>query len=90
VTGEFIQKCAYAEKRSPYCSVFKIEQILNEAEPDKDEQELMLLQGGIVKIEINWNCDYDSFWLECLPVYNFKRFDFASSKSKVLSGFNFR
>lgn len=40
--------------------------------------------------KIVWNCDYDLFWRQCLPVYSFKRFDSKFIKPIASAGFNFR
>ena len=90
VTSHFIQTCSGSLNRSPYCPVFTIEQILNEAEPDEDEQKFMLERGGIIVILIKWDCNFDWFAKECLPVYTFTRYDYRSSYSSTVSGFNFR
>lgn len=90
VTSHFIQTCASSPNRSPYCPVFSIEQILIEAEPDSHERTIMLEKGGIIVIRIKWDCDFDLFAKECLPSYSFTRYDYKSSFSSTVSGFNFR
>ena len=44
MTSEFIKECANSEIRDPHCPVFKINQILKLAEPDENEQKIMLLK----------------------------------------------
>ncbi len=46
-------------------------------------------KGGVILIEIIWNCDYD-FSDTCLPKYSFTRFDYPFKTTKTSSGFNFR
>jgi hypothetical protein len=48
---------------------------------------LDFIKGGVILIEIIWNCNYDSI-TNCLPVYSFRRFD--TKESNTASGFNFR
>lgn len=62
---------------------------MNLAEPDPEERYQMLLKGGVILIEIVWNCDYD-FTSSCLPKYHFTRFDYPFKETKSSSGFNFR
>ncbi len=70
--------------------MFTIEQILLEAEPDVEERSIMLIKGGVIVIRIEWDCDFDLFYRECLPKYSFTRYDYQSSYSSTVSGFNFR
>ncbi len=112
VTSYFIQNCANSPDRSPYCPVFTIEHILEEAEHDPKERDIMLEKvwkietfkfetrgltniflfnkGGVIVIRIKWDCDFDPFASECLPSYSFTRYDYKSSFSSTVSGFNFR
>ena len=47
MTSKFIQTCAYKQIRDPNCSVFSIDQILKEAEPDEKEREIMLIRVSL-------------------------------------------
>lgn len=47
----------------------------------------MMLRGGVILIEIIWECNFD-FETLCLPKYQFHRFD--SKQTSTASGFNFR
>lgn len=47
-------------------------------------------KGGVIQIEIQWNCDLDRSIDRCKPVYDFERFDLRFSVSSAASGFNFR
>lgn len=89
ITNKYISQCAYEDKRDTFCPVFPVEYIMNLAEPDPDERYQMLLKGGVILIEIIWNCDYD-FSSSCLPKYHFTRFDYPFKETKTSSGFNFR
>lgn len=59
------------------------------AEANETERYLMLLKGGVIQIEIVWNCDFD-FQTTCLPRYHFHRFDLPFHETRTASGFNFR
>ena len=47
----------------------------------------MLIKGGVILIDINWDCDLD-FNDSCFPEYQFRRFD--TKETNTASGFNFR
>lgn len=89
ISNDYISKCIYDRVKSPYCPVFLVKKILEEAEPDEDERVQMLEKGGVVQIAIDWNCNYD-FSRPCLPVYTFNRFDLPFDQASAASGFNFR
>ncbi len=89
MTNQHIAECTYNKYSDPYCPVFKLEDILEEAEPNSNERELMMEKGGVVQIEIDWNCDYDKKD-SCFPKYSFIRYDIPFSAVSAASGFNFR
>jgi hypothetical protein len=59
------------------------------AESDPNERYMMLIKGGVIKIEIDWQCDYD-FNDFCQPKYTFVRYDLPFKETSTASGFNFR
>jgi hypothetical protein len=73
--------------------VFPVDYILKAAEPEPEERYQMLLYGGVILIEIIWNCEYDwDYFVDytCLPQYSFTRFDYRFRETKSSAGFNFR
>ncbi|VDP83077.1 unnamed protein product [Echinostoma caproni] len=48
----------------------------------------ILIYGGVIGIDIQWNCDLDWSPKYCNPTYSFSRLDDA--QAKIASGFNFR
>ncbi len=49
------------------------------------------MKGGVVQLEIEWNCDLDYSVDLCLPKFSFDRYDLKfGSKGTPASGFNFR
>lgn len=76
-------------EQNPYCPVFRVGEILNEAEPNATEQKLMMEKGGVIQVSINWHCNFDSSRL-CTPIYSFNRFDLPAYLVSAASGFNFR
>jgi len=51
---------------------------------------LNFLKGGVIQIEIRWDCNLDFDIKNCLPTYSFGRFDLSFKSSLAASGFNFR
>ena len=55
---------------------------------------IIYLKGGVIRINIVWNCDLDRNFDECLPQYFFERYDIkftaGSGRASPASGFNFR
>lgn len=90
ITNEYIAQCVYDPIDDPYCPVFQIGDILTQAESDPNERIQMLKKGGVIQIEISWNCDYDYYSSKCQPKYSFYRFDLPFKESQTASGFNFR
>jgi anthranilate synthase component 1 len=56
---------------------------------DPKERAEMLEKGGVLKVGITWNCNYD-LSESCLPKYSFSRFDLPFTVASAASGFNFR
>ncbi len=63
--------------------------MLDKAEPDKNEKFQMLIKGGVIQIQIEWDCNLDTT-KDCLPKYFFRRFDIPFKQTTTSSGFNFR
>ncbi|NWY51842.1 P2RX7 protein, partial [Chionis minor] len=63
--------CTYNKITSPRCPIFRLGYILQEAKQNFSE---MAVKGGIIAIEINWNCNLDK-WYDCSPQYSFRRLD---------------
>lgn len=53
------------------------------------DRSLSFIKGGVIGINIEWNCDLDKAASECHPHYSFSRLDNKLSKS-ASSGYNFR
>ncbi|CAF1510327.1 unnamed protein product, partial [Didymodactylos carnosus] len=59
-------------------------------ERNEEERKLMLKYGGVILIEINWDCNFDFKSKHCLPVYSFARLDLHLKDEEFSLGFNFR
>lgn len=47
-------------------------------------------KGGVIGIDINWDCNLDFDFSKCLPEYTFERYDLRFSTESAASGLNFR
>lgn len=47
-------------------------------------------QGGVIGVQINWDCDLNPFSHHCLPSYSFRRLDEKESNRTLYPGLNFR
>uniref|UniRef100_A0A8D0KXR3 Purinergic receptor P2X 7 n=1 Tax=Strix occidentalis caurina TaxID=311401 RepID=A0A8D0KXR3_STROC len=75
--------CTYNKITSPLCPIFRLGDILQEAKENFSE---MAVKGGIIAIEINWDCNLDRWFYDCHPEYGFRRLD----DKKIKPGFQFR
>ncbi|NXT42248.1 P2RX7 protein, partial [Pelecanoides urinatrix] len=74
--------CTYNKITSPLCPIFRLGDILQEAKENFSE---VAVKGGIIAIDINWDCNLDSFY-DCSPKYGFRRLD----DKKIQPGYHFR
>ncbi|NWU62649.1 P2RX7 protein, partial [Pterocles burchelli] len=75
--------CTYNKVTSPLCPIFRLGDILQEAKENFSE---MAVKGGIIAIDINWDCNLDSWFYDCSPKYGFRRLD----SKDVTPGVHFR
>lgn len=47
-------------------------------------------QGGVIGIQIKWDCNLDPLMQHCLPKYSFRRLDEKESNRTLYPGLNFR
>ncbi|CAF2379152.1 unnamed protein product [Rotaria sp. Silwood2] len=72
------------------CPIFRLDYILNEAEKNRTERELMLRSGAVIRAKIDWDCNLDRSIKLCKPVYSFARLDTPFAEETFSIGFNFR
>ncbi|XP_054250460.1 P2X purinoceptor 5 isoform X2 [Indicator indicator] len=82
----YLKSCRYSTEH-PYCPIFLLGSIVRWAGSDFQE---MALAGGVIGIQIEWNCDLDKAPSECNPHYSFSRLDNKFSEKSISSGYNFR
>ena len=90
----YLRQCNYHPTDDPYCPIFRVGDMvsLSEAptEPISDSHfDKMAVKGGVIRIAIAWDCNFDLDQSECKPQYEFDRLDEFDSNS-LASGYNFR
>ncbi|XP_010212311.1 PREDICTED: P2X purinoceptor 7 [Tinamus guttatus] len=83
IPQNFNASCTFNKKTSPLCPIFRLGDILQAANQNFSE---MAVEGGIIGIEINWDCNLD--FNRCSLQYGFRRLDDKSTSKQP--GFNFR
>ncbi|XP_013809334.2 P2X purinoceptor 5 isoform X1 [Apteryx mantelli] len=84
--GSYLKSCRYSTEH-PYCPIFLLGNIVRWAGSNFQE---MALEGGVIGIQIEWNCDLDKAPSECNPHYSFSRLDNKFAEKSISSGYNFR
>ncbi|XP_076845909.1 P2X purinoceptor 2 [Brachyhypopomus gauderio] len=78
-------KCHYNSETNPYCPVFRLGYI---AEQAKEKFSELCRTGAVIGVFINWKCDFDVDPSACVPSYSFRRLDLR--KNLPSSGYHFR
>uniref|UniRef100_A0A8B9JT40 P2X purinoceptor n=1 Tax=Astyanax mexicanus TaxID=7994 RepID=A0A8B9JT40_ASTMX len=78
-------KCHYHPDTNPYCPVFRLGYIAEQAREKFSE---LCQTGGVIGVFINWKCDFDVDPSECIPSYSFRRLDLR--KNLPSSGYHYR
>ncbi|XP_038404488.1 P2X purinoceptor 5 isoform X4 [Canis lupus baileyi] len=82
----FLKSCQFGPK-NPYCPIFRLGSMVSWTGSDFQE---IAQQGGVIGIQIEWDCDLDKAPSECNPHYSFSRLDNTLSGNSISSGYNFR
>jgi len=80
-----LRDCTYHPEYNPGCPVFVLNDIVEGADQDYDT---ISQYGGVIGIEINWDCNLDFDVKYCVPKYSFKRLD--DPNTQIAKGWNFR
>ncbi|XP_018604517.1 P2X purinoceptor 2 [Scleropages formosus] len=83
--GKYLSRCTYNEETDPYCPIFRLGYIAEQARENFSE---LCQTGGVIGVFINWNCDFDMDPSKCIPTYSFRRLDVR--KNLPSSGYNYR
>ncbi|XP_006167686.1 P2X purinoceptor 5, partial [Tupaia chinensis] len=81
---QFLKSCRFSPKNN--CPVFRLGSVVRWAGSSFQD---IAVEGGVIGIQIEWNCDLDKAASVCTPQYSFSRLDNRMVKS-VSSGYNFR
>jgi hypothetical protein len=87
---ENLRPCIFHPTSNRDCPIFGLDYIINEAEQDQSERDLMLLYGGVIRVKIDWDCNLDRRIKYCKPKYSFARLDTPFREETFSVGFNFR
>lgn len=82
---DFLKSCRFGPSNH-YCPIFRLGSVVQWAGSNFQD---IAVEGGVIGIHIEWNCDLDKPASECHPRYYFNRLDDKHAKS-VSSGYNFR
>ncbi|XP_028681326.2 P2X purinoceptor 7 isoform X2 [Erpetoichthys calabaricus] len=82
-----LKNCRYNKKTDPLCPVFRLGDIVKEAGENFTQ---MAIEGGIIGIQIEWDCNLDILLYKCIPQYQFRRLDERVDNKTVMPGLNFR
>uniref|UniRef100_A0A667I519 P2X purinoceptor n=1 Tax=Lynx canadensis TaxID=61383 RepID=A0A667I519_LYNCA len=87
VTTTYLKSCIYDAITDPFCPIFRLGKIVENAGHSFQD---MAIEGGIMGIQINWDCNLDRTASLCLPRYSFRRLDTRDVDHNVSPGYNFR
>ncbi|XP_053313479.1 P2X purinoceptor 7 [Spea bombifrons] len=87
ILPEYNVSCIYHRIKAPHCPIFRLGDVFKEAGESFSQVAVL---GGIMGIEINWNCDLDFWAFSCRPHYSFRRLDDKVVDERLYPGLNFR
>uniref|UniRef100_A0A8C8CWJ7 P2X purinoceptor n=1 Tax=Oncorhynchus tshawytscha TaxID=74940 RepID=A0A8C8CWJ7_ONCTS len=87
MTDSYLKHCQFNRRTDPWCPIFRLGDIVQEARENFSE---MAVEGGVIGIQIKWDCNLDGFLRNCLPKYSFRRLDEKESNRTLYPGLNFR
>uniref|UniRef100_A0A3Q2DN98 P2X purinoceptor n=2 Tax=Cyprinodon variegatus TaxID=28743 RepID=A0A3Q2DN98_CYPVA len=69
------------------CPIFRLGDMVREAGEKFSD---MAVEGGVIGIQIKWDCNLDRLMQRCLPTYSFRRLDEKENNKTLYPGLNFR
>ncbi|NXV77021.1 P2RX4 protein, partial [Atlantisia rogersi] len=87
ITSTYLKNCIYDSRTDPFCPIFRLGKIVEAAGQNFQE---MAVEGGVMALQINWDCNLDRAASYCVPKYSFRRLDSKDSAHTVSPGYNFR
>ncbi|XP_004475537.2 P2X purinoceptor 7 [Dasypus novemcinctus] len=79
--------CTFHKTQNPECPIFRLGDIFRETGDNFSD---VAIQGGIMGIEIYWDCNLDRWFHHCRPKYSFRRLDDKTTNESLYPGYNFR
>uniref|UniRef100_A0A2K6KIY6 P2X purinoceptor n=1 Tax=Rhinopithecus bieti TaxID=61621 RepID=A0A2K6KIY6_RHIBE len=79
--------CTFHKTQNPQCPIFRLGDIFRETGDNFSD---VAIQGGIMGIEIYWDCNLDRWFHHCRPKYSFRRLDDKTTNVSLYPGYNFR
>ncbi|XP_057602996.1 P2X purinoceptor 7-like isoform X2 [Hippopotamus amphibius kiboko] len=79
--------CTFHKTQNPQCPIFRLGDIFRDT---GDNFADVAIKGGIMGIEIYWDCNLDTWSHHCRPKYSFRRLDDKTAKESLYPGYNFR
>ncbi|XP_066501663.1 P2X purinoceptor 4a isoform X2 [Hoplias malabaricus] len=87
INSSYLSQCVFHRKTDPDCPIFRLKDIVAEAEEDF---QAMAVHGGVMGVQIRWDCNLDIPENWCVPRYTFRRLDNKDPDNNVAPGYNFR
>ncbi|XP_061752241.1 P2X purinoceptor 7 isoform X2 [Nerophis ophidion] len=81
----YLRSCQRAN--DSLCPIFRLGDVVRQAGQNFSQ---MAVEGGVIGIQIKWDCNLDLLTRRCLPTYSFRRLDENDSNKTLYPGFNFR
>ncbi|XP_061625086.1 P2X purinoceptor 4-like isoform X1 [Phyllopteryx taeniolatus] len=85
MTESYLTRCQRGN--DSLCPVFTLGDVVHQAGGNFST---MAVEGGVIGIQIKWDCNLDHLTRRCLPTYSFRRLDQKESNKTLSPGFNFR
>ncbi|KAJ7309780.1 hypothetical protein JRQ81_007847 [Phrynocephalus forsythii] len=87
ISKMYLKNCTYHAVTDSFCPIFRLGDMVEAARNNFQE---MAVEGGVMGLQIKWNCDLDKPASRCVPKYTFRRIDNKDSAHTVSPGYNFR
>uniref|UniRef100_A0A673IHU5 P2X purinoceptor 4-like n=1 Tax=Sinocyclocheilus rhinocerous TaxID=307959 RepID=A0A673IHU5_9TELE len=87
INSSYLTQCVFSRKTDPDCPVFRLKDIAEDAEEDF---QTMAVHGGVMGVQIRWDCNLDMPQSWCVPHYTFRRLDTKDPENNVAPGYNFK
>lgn len=87
INSTYLSQCVFSRETDPNCPIFRLKDIAEEAQEDF---QTMAVHGGVMGVQIRWDCNLDMPESWCVPRYTFRRLDNKDPDNNVAPGYNFR